>query len=272
MVLTRSRSRQAATATSLTATSVDSQSANSDNPPTTTSSSPDIYNEQCWKQRTVRLTKHASSDQSIDSPISRQRLDTADRYLTLTCRQHSPRTREYIVRSDAPLLNSVDYVVAALTALIVAWLALVWPARWMEPHTALVLLPLAVIAASKLQTVKQGRPLRTHSLNQPPVLSQLQPAIHSPRPTPRVLLLSSLLAVCRVCSVYRCSGRAAEHSVRVWSHHPPLLRLGSRGHSATPRGHQLLPHRGLPRHRPQRQEASRCRWERWSASKRIERE
>jgi len=157
MVLTRSRSRQQSTAASRVSTSAHKSGSTSSNsagiPPSSLSH---VYSEQCWRQRTIRLTKRASADEPTHSAVDRQRRDTADRYLTLTCRQHSPRTREYIVRSDAPLLNTVDCVVAALTAIVLAWLVFVWwPEQWIEPHTAIALIPLALTVASKLQTVKQ---------------------------------------------------------------------------------------------------------------------
>ena len=161
MVVTRSRSRQPATAAPTASTLVgDSESGNSNHtaiPPSLTH----VYSERCWRQRTVRLLRHATA--TTPPSIDRQRLETADRYLTLTCRQLSPRTREYIVRSDAPLLNTIDYVVAVLTVLLLAWLALARPELWLEPHAAIALLPLAVTAASKLQTVRHGLPLSIHS-------------------------------------------------------------------------------------------------------------
>ena len=104
----------------------------------------------------MRLTRHAAADESADAVISRQRLDTSDRHLTLVCRHHPSRTREYIVRSDAPLFNAFDYVVVAITALVLAWLVIIWRERWTEAHVAIALLPLAITALSKLQTVREG--------------------------------------------------------------------------------------------------------------------
>lgn len=171
MVQARSRSRHTtsnASSSSVSATVDDDvDSVRSNIPTTSLSSLSHACSEQRWRQRTVRLTRHATAEQSADAAISRQRLDTSDRYLTLTCRQHPSRTREYIVRSDAPLLSTVDYVVVAITAVAIGWLALLGRGWCSELHVAVAVLPLALTALSKLQTVKEG----THTLTHAPTRS-----------------------------------------------------------------------------------------------------
>ena len=269
MVLTRSLSRQAAASTS--DISAGAKGARYEDSVGGVAASPaHIYIEQSWRQRTVRLTRHAAAADSSASAVSRQRLDTADRHLTLTCRHHSPRSREYIVRSDAPLLGIVDYAVAAVTAMVLALIAFAWPEQLTRLQTALALLPLALSAAFKLRAVRQGQRYSFCLAHHANMLARSLTARAPPaRLTP---IVPCRHCVCRVCAVCVQVGCAAHNNFRVRPHLPSLLRPRGHRHGHTARGHQPLPHRRLPRPRAEGQEANGRRRRRGAAVKRSERE